>query len=120
MTTEYKPLDWNWDDLMSLLNTYCSASAGGGTGESTGGNGTTDTNATTTETGLNNTAPMENMGMDNATIANDTNMVPPASNSTDLKDNWQNLDFAWSDLLANATANMDMASWDKATYMYWI
>jgi hypothetical protein len=110
MTTEYKPLDWNWDDLMTLLNTYCSTSAGG----ATGGNGTTDANATD----LNNTVPME--GMDNATIANDTNMVPPAENSTELKDNWQNLDFAWSDLLANATANMDMASWDKATYMYWI
>ena len=117
MTTEYKPLDWNWDDLMTLLNTYCSASAGG----ATGGNGSTDTNATITETGLNNTAPMENMeDMDNATIANDTNMVPPAENSTELRDNWQNLDFAWSDLLANATANMDMATWDKAIYMYWI
>lgn len=48
------------------------------------------------------------------------NETVPSANSTELRDNWQNLDFPWTELLANATANSDMSTWDKATYKYWI
>lgn len=111
MTTEYKPLDWNWDELMTLLDSYCQSSTSSGSVDNSTGTNMTDGNMTD----MNTTTPVvgdSGSGNDTAPAPTDTN----AANSTELVDNWQNLDIAWTDLLANATANPDMTTWDKATY----
>jgi hypothetical protein len=115
MTTEYKPLDWNWDELMTLLDSYCqsSTSSGSGSGSVDNSTGTNMTDGNMTD--MNTTTPVvgdSGSGNDTAPAPTDTN----AANSTELVDNWQNLDIAWTDLLANATSNPDMTTWDKATY----
>lgn len=109
MTTEYKPLDWNWDELMTLLDSYCASASG--SGSSGAASNSTDSNMTT---GDNSSTPVVGDGGSGNDTA--TNTTTASTNSTELIDNWQNLDFPWTDLLANATANSDMTTWDKATY----
>lgn len=48
MTTEYKALEWNWDELIALMDAYCQGGAtnetdGGATNETDGGNATNST-----------------------------------------------------------------------------